>query len=175
MRRTRKWALAGLAATLLFLPTAPASAEDINGLIATTRIIRENSRLVGNVTCTVTGAPCISFGAPRITLLLNGFTMVGQADPANACNGTTQVAGEQGISSNNQSDVEIRGPGVVRGFRADGILFAGTLNGKVEGITVTTNCLSGIRVLATSSRISIAGNIAVRNGAASPGLQCGGI
>lgn len=174
MGRTRKWALAGLAATLLVLPTAAASAEDISGLIATTRIIRENSRLVGNVTCTVTGAPCISFGAPRIALHLNGFTMVGQADPANACNGTIQ-AGEQGISSNSQSDVEIRGPGVVRGFRSDGVLFAGTLNGKVEGVTVTTNCQSGIRVLATSSRISIAGNIAVRNGASAPGLPCGGI
>lgn len=151
-----------------------ASAEDLAGLITTTRVIRDNSRLVGNVTCMVTGAPCISFGAPRISLRLEGYTITGQADPNNACSGTVQ-ANEQGISSNGQADVEIRGPGVVQRFRADGILFAGTLVGKVEGVTVTTNCQSGIRVAATASRILIAGNISVRNGSSMPGFPCGGI
>jgi hypothetical protein len=35
--------------------------------------ITENSQLVGDVTCTVTGAPCITFGAPGIALKLNGL------------------------------------------------------------------------------------------------------
>ncbi len=170
--RTSMWVLASLVGTILVLAPSSAYAEDLSGLISTTRVIREDSRLVGNVTCTVTGAPCISFGAPRISLRLNGFMMTGQADPTSGCSGVIQ-GGEQGISSNSQTDVEVRGPGVVQRFRADGILFVGTLVGKVEGVTVTTNCQSGIRVTATASRISLASNIAVRNGAT--GAPCGGI
>ena len=171
MRRSM-WVLASLVGTMLTLVPASASSEDLSGFISTTRVIREDSRLVGDVTCTVTGAPCISFGAPRISLRLNGFALTGQADPTSACGGMVQ-GGEQGISSNGQTDVEVLGPGVVQRFRADGILFVGTLVGKVEGVTVTTNCQSGIRVGPTASRISVAGNIAVRNGAT--GAPCGGI
>ena len=40
---------------------------------------------------------------------------------------------------------------MVQRFRADGILFVGTLVGKVEHVTVTTNCQSGIRVGPTAS------------------------
>ena len=170
--QSAKLVLACLVGTMLILVPVSASSEDLSGFISTTRVIRENSRLVGNITCTVTGAPCISFGAPRISLRLNGFTMTGQADPTNACAGVIQ-AGEQGISSNSQTDVEVLGPGVVQRFRADGIFFVGTLVGKVEHVTVTTNCQSGIRVGPTASRISVAGNIAVRNGAT--GAPCGGI
>jgi hypothetical protein len=122
----------------------------------------------------VTGAPCIQFGAPRISLRLNGFTITGQADPTSGCSGAL-TAGEQGINTGNQADIEIRGPGVVRNFRSDGVLFAGSVGGKVEGITVTTNCQSGIRVMANSSRIAIASNISVRNGATNAGAACGGI
>lgn len=172
--RTRKWVLFSLAAVVLALQPLSAAAEDISGLITSTRIIRDDSRLVGDVTCMVTGAPCIQFGAPRITLRLNGFSITGQGDPTSACSGAF-TAGEQGINSGNQADVEIRGPGIVRNFRSDGVLFNGSVGGKVEGITVTTNCQSGIRVTATSSRITVAANISVRNGAASAGLACGGI
>src|SRR5437773_5560463 len=94
-----------------------ASAEDISGVISATRTIRENSRLVGDVTCTVTGAPCIQFGNSHIELRLNGFTMTGQADPVTGCNGAS-TAGEMGISTAGQSDVEVRGPGVVQRFRS---------------------------------------------------------
>lgn len=146
--------------------------EDISGLITTTRTIRDSSRLVGDVTCTVTGAPCILFGSSHIDLRLNGFTMTGQADANTACSGG-QTAGEMGISTGGQSDVEVRGPGVVQRFRADGILLMGTLLGKVEAVTATTNCMSGIRVGATSSRISIGSNVCVRNGNATS--SCGGI
>jgi hypothetical protein len=174
MPRSAQWILAGLAGTLLGLSAATASAEDISGVISATRVIRDNSRLVGNVTCTVTGAPCITFGAPRITLRLEGFMLTGQADANTGCGGALQ-AGEMGVSSGGQDDVEIRGPGIVQRFRSDGIFFTGTLRGKVEGVTVTTNCQSGIRVAATASQITVAGNIAVRNGNTQTNLACGGI
>jgi len=119
---TTKWVLASFAGAVLALQPVAAAAEDISGLITSTRIIREDSRLVGNVTCMVTGAPCITFGAPRISLRLNGFMMTGQGDPNNACSGAI-TANEQGINSGGQADVEVRGPGVVRNFRSDGVLF----------------------------------------------------
>ena len=174
MRRTGIWVLAGFVGALFVLQPVAAAGEDISGLITSTRIIRADSRLVGDVTCMVTGAPCIQFGAPRIGLRLNGFTITGQGDPSNACSGAF-TAGEQGIHTGNQAEIEVRGPGVVRNFRSDGVLFAGSVGGRVEGITVTTNCQSGIRVMPNSSRITIASNISVRNGASSAGLACGGI
>ena len=172
MRTRRLWRWSGFIGSVLLLSVGVASAEDISGLITSTRTIRENSRLVGDVTCTVTGAPCILFGASHIDLRLNGFTMTGLADPNTACNGG-QTAGEMGISTGGQSDVEVRGPGIVQRFRADGIFFTGTLLGKIEGLTTTTNCMSGIRVAANSSRISIGSNVSVRNGNVTS--SCGGI
>src|SRR5262245_34972520 len=172
MEWTKRWAVGALVGTCLFVMPSAASADDLSGVITTTRIITRDSRLVDNVTCMVTGAPCIAFGAPRISLKLNGFMMTGLADPANGCSGAF-TANEQGISSAGQQDVEVRGPGVVQRFRADGVLFVGAIGGKVEGITATTNCQSGIRVAATASRVTIAGNISVRNG--TPMAPCGGI
>jgi hypothetical protein len=174
MRATRM-RIASVAGVLVLLSAGAVLAEDLSGPITTTRIIRESSRLVGDVTCTVTGAPCIQFGASHIDLRLNGFTITGPADPTTACGGTTSTATETGIHSGAQTDVEIRGPGIVQRFRGDGILFNGTLLGKVEGVTTTTNCMSGIRVAATSSRITVGSNVSVRNGSAAPGLACGGI
>jgi hypothetical protein len=172
MEWTKRWAVGTLVGTILFFMPAALVADDLGGMITTTRVIRQDSRLVDNVTCMVTGAPCIAFGAPRITLRLNGFTITGLADPVNGCGGAF-TANEQGITSAGQSDVEVRGPGVVQRFRADGVLFAGSIGGKVEGITATTNCQSGIRVAATASRITIASNISVRNGTTM--APCGGI
>jgi hypothetical protein len=162
---------AGLVGAALMCATA-ADAEDIRGTIVRTLILSETSRLVGDVTCQVSRAACIAFGAPHIALYLNGFTITGQADPATGCKGTS-VGGEVGISTNGQTDVGVSGPGVVQRFQADGILFMATTQGQVEGVTTTTNCLSGIRINATSSRIRVEGNISVRNGTTvSP---CGGI
>ena len=156
----------------LLAMAVPAGAEDIRGTVVRTLMLSEDSRLVGDVTCQVTGAPCIAFGAPNITLNLNGFTMTGQADPAAGCKGAA-VTNEVGISTNGQGNVGIRGPGLVQRFQADGILFMASVKGWVQGVTSTTNCLSGIRVNATSSGISVESNVSVRNGnAASP---CGGI
>jgi len=66
MRTTRFWTCASLVATAALLSTGVASADDISGLITTTRTITANSRLVGDVTCRVTGAPCILVGNPPI-------------------------------------------------------------------------------------------------------------
>ena len=42
---------------LLAIGAAPATAEDISGTITTTKMIVEDSRLVGDVTCTTTTTP----------------------------------------------------------------------------------------------------------------------
>jgi hypothetical protein len=158
-------------ASLVLMPRG-ARAEDISGTIVRTLVLSEDTRLVGDVTCQVTGAPCIIFGAPNIVLVLNGFTITGQADPATGCKGT-QIGTDVGISTNGQRNVGIRGPGVVQRFSADGILFIGTARGWVQNVTATTNCMSGIRINPTSSQISVESNVSVRNGtAANP---CGGI
>src|SRR5262249_18344401 len=110
----------------------------------------------------------------HVELRLKGFTITGQADPDTGCKSANQ-GGEAGIHTGGQQDVEVRGPGVVQRFRADGVLVFGTLLGKVEQVTATTNCMSGIRVTPTSSRINVGANVSVRNGNAQPGVPCGGI
>jgi hypothetical protein len=159
---------------LLFVTLVPrrAAAEDISGVIVRTLVLSENTRLVGDVTCQVTGAACIAFGAPNIVLNLNGFTITGPNDATTGCKGTS-VGTETGINTNGQSNVGIRGPGVVRQFQGDGILFIGSTRGWVQNVTATTNCMSGIRVNPTSSQISIESNVSVRNGTAA--AACGGI
>lgn len=64
-----------LFAAAVLVSSSPASAADIRGTISSTLIITEDSQLVGDVTCTVTGAPCIAFGASGISLKLNGFSL----------------------------------------------------------------------------------------------------
>jgi hypothetical protein len=174
MRKVKALALAGLVGSALIVASGVADAEDISGVIVRTLVLSENTRLVGDVTCNVTAAPCIAFGAPNISLSLNGFTITGQADPATGCKGT-QVTAEAGISTNGQNNVGVRGPGVVQRFQADGILFMASNRGWVQGVTATTNCMSGIRINPTSLAISIEGNVSVRNGAAAAGFSCGGI
>ena len=39
--------------------------------------ITENSKLIGDVSCTVVGAPCITFGVSGLTLDLNGYNLGG--------------------------------------------------------------------------------------------------
>jgi hypothetical protein len=157
---------------VLLAGTSAARAEDIRGTIVRTLMLSETSRLVGDVTCQVTGAPCIAFAAPNIALNLEGFMITGPNDPGTGCGGTS-VGTDHGISTNGQSNVGVRGPGVVQRFRGDGILIMASARGWVQGVTTTTNCLSGIRINATSSGISVEGNVLVRNGAAAN--PCGGI
>ena len=164
-------AMSGALCAVLFACRA-AQAEDISGVVVKTLMLSEDSRLVGDIMCKVPGAPCIAFGVPNISLSLNGFTITGQADPVTGCKGTA-VAGETGISTNGQNNVGVRGPGVVQRFQADGVLFMASAKGWVQGVTATTNCMSGIRINPTSSGISVESNVSVRNGTA--GAACGGI
>jgi hypothetical protein len=78
-----------------------ARAEDISGTIAVTKVIVEDSQLVGNVTCTMTTTPCIQFGAPNIALRLRGFTLTGPANPddTTTCQATSGPPPADGISN----------------------------------------------------------------------------
>jgi hypothetical protein len=148
-----------------------ANAADISGAISTTLTIFENSRLVGDVTCTVSGAPCLDIGAPNVTLDLNGFTITGLGDPQSGCAGSNSSGAEHGLRILQQTGVVIRGPGVIQRFRSHGILINGSTNGSVTSVTTSTNCLSGILVSGASNLLE--NNIAIANGNLS--APCGGI
>jgi hypothetical protein len=146
-------------------------AKDISGAIATTVTITENSRLVGNVTCTVTGAPCITFGASDLTLDLNGYSITGLGDAQTGCAGTA-VGSEIGILVNNLSNIAIRGLGMVQQFRNFGIQLLSSTGITVTDVTSSTNCTSGIIVTGGSNNL-LENNVSVRNGTL--GNACGGI
>jgi hypothetical protein len=172
MKEFRLVVLALLASGAVLMGSSTAAAEDIGGIIVRTLVLSENTRLIADVTCNVTGTACIAFGAPNIVLSLNGFTISGLADPTAGCRGTN-IGTDVGINTNGQANVGIRGPGVVQRFSADGILFNATVRGWVQSVTTTTNCMSGIRINPTSSLISVESNVSVRNGTAA--AACGGI
>jgi hypothetical protein len=164
-----------MGATLgIALVSGTASAADIRGTISSTLTITRDSQLVGNVTCAVTGAACISFGASGIALRLNGFSITGQADPIAACTGSQPANfNEVGILLNGVRGAVIQGPGVVQQLRGAGIyLTGGTSRARVTLVTVSTNCASGILV-GHSPDNEFEANIAVRNGSTT--LPCGGI
>jgi hypothetical protein len=118
-----------------------AGATDISGTISSTLTITQNSRLTGDVSCTVTGAPCIKFGAPGIALELNHHMMTGNGS-RNIC---TFNAGEDGILTNGENGVSIQGPGIVRRFRERGIDITGN-DSRVKDVTVLSSCLEDIVV-----------------------------
>lgn len=153
-----------------------AQAAEISGTISTTMTITEDSQLVGDVTCTVAGAPCISIGASHVTLDLNGFTMTGQADPETGCSGgppTFVPPFEDGIDVNApQTGVTIRGPGLIQRFRDSGIFLNKSSGVTVTRVTASTNCLSGILVGGGSGHV-FERNVSVRNGNST--FPCGGI
>ncbi len=158
---------------LMVLAVGSVQAMDIMGTITTTRTITNQSQLVGNVNCTVGGAPCIKFGASNIKLRLNGFTINGQADPNFGCGGGGPVLGEDGISTGGRSHVEVVGPGLVRRFRNHGVnVTAGSTKVKVKKVTVSTNCHNGIQVSGSDNEVEE--NVAVRNSSIAT-LPCGGI
>jgi len=56
----------------------------------------------------------------------------------------------------------------VQRFRNHGVLvIGGSRNARVEGLTASTNCTAGIRVMATAFDTLVEGNTVVRNGATS--------
>jgi hypothetical protein len=156
----------------IFLSAVTAHATDISGTISSTLTISENSKLVGDVTCTVVGASCITFGVSGLTLDLNGYNMVGLGDSVTGCSGNA-TANEVGILVNMLENVIVRGPGVVTQFRNTGILLVGATGGTVTGVTTSTNCASGILLGGNSSNNLIENNVSVRNGNLTN--PCGGI
>jgi len=162
-------------AVILFAQTAPHAAHQVSGTRTTTYVIVEDTDLVGDVTCDVGSSPCFSFGASGVELRLNGFKITGKADPVTGCGGTASP-NEFGITTNGQHSVSVRGPGVVQRFRNHGVLVIGGSRGaRIEGITASTNCTAGIRVMATAFDTLVESNTVVRNGATTPGSPCGGI
>jgi hypothetical protein len=154
----------------LLVGAGTARATEISGAISSTLTIFQDSELVGDVTCTVVGAPCIAFGAPDLKLELNGFSMTGRADALTPC--STSSPGEIGIDVNTQQHEMIQGPGLVRQFRNLGIRLFHSTGVTVKNVTISSNCLSGIIVTAGSDN-DLEANVSVRNG--SPVAPCGGI
>src|ERR1051325_8837467 len=151
-----------LAAASMVVNSATAWAADISGTISQTLNINEDSRLVGDVTCTVTNALCLDITSSNVTLELNGCTLTGQADAQTACGGSNATGPEQGIRILNQTGVKIHGPGVVQRFRSHGILINASTNNTIMGVTTATNCNSGILVGGDSNLIEA--NISIANG-----------
>lgn len=148
-----------------------AQAAKISGPIATTLTISEDSQLIGDVSCAVSGAPCIAVAAPNVTLSLNGFTITGLGDAQTGCGGGA-TNGEQGIDINGQIGVSIRGPGLVQRFRQFGIRVNNSSDTTISGTTLSTNCFSGIIVIGGFNN-QLHRNVAVRNG--NLNNPCGGI
>ncbi len=153
------------------------AAVRVRGTMATTRMLTKTASLTADVTCTVDSEPCIQFGAPGLTLTLNGFAITGQADPATGCQGARvgNAAGtfnEEGIGAFDQADETILGPGLIQRFRGDGIMLFNSTRNLVTQVTAYTNCQSGILV-SSSSDNHIESNVSVRNGASV--FPCGGI
>jgi hypothetical protein len=172
----RNWpliaAFVSSSATLGF-GSAPSAADSVSGLLTRTYVIVENTDLTGDVTCDVTGAACFSFGAPGVELRLNGFAITGKADPVTACAGAALTANEGGILTNNQNGVTVRGPGLVQRFRQHGVWVAGSQDVRVENLTASTNCGSGVFIAANSFGTLVEGITSVRNGSAA--APCGGV
>ncbi|HEY2017950.1 MAG TPA: NosD domain-containing protein [Bryobacteraceae bacterium] len=148
-----------------------ARAADISGTITSTLTITENSRLVGDVICTVSGSPCLDIAAANVTLELNGFSITGLGDAQTGCAGSNSPGAEHGIRILNQTGGTIHGPGVVQRFRAHGILINGSSGNTITGVTTSTNCEAGILVGGGSNVLE--NNISIANGNLT--IPCGGI
>ena len=175
--------VASVACVLTAYPSS-AWAEDISGTISVTKVVVEDSQLVGDVTCTMTAAPCLQLGAPNVTLHLRGFTITGPANPddATTCNPTSGPPASDGITNGtnaatSQPGARIIGPGMVQKFRRHGILIVGaagvSTNVTIRNVTSHHNCFSGLLTnLMTDSVIE--GVVSIRNAANSGIAPCGG-
>lgn len=168
---SHRMTLVVLTFSALLLCAGRAHATDIQGAISTTLTIFDDSELVGDVKCTVAGAPCIALGAPGIKLRLNGFTITGPDVPPAGC--TPATSAEDGIDVVGLQDVAILGPGLVQKFGGFGIFLLRDANVRIEGTTMSDNCFSGIILVATTDS-DIVRNVSVRNSIGSEGAPCGG-
>jgi hypothetical protein len=166
-------AVAG-AAAVAFGSTARA-ADEVRGLITRTYAIVENTELTGDVVCDVANnTPCFAFGASNVELRLNGFTITGKADEVTGCGGVL-INGENGVATSGQRNVVVRGPGLVQRFRTHGVAVLASTDARVEGITASTNCGSGVFIAATAFGTLVEGIVSLRNGSTGAGASCGGI
>jgi parallel beta-helix repeat protein len=139
-----------LMAGLVVMATGWGQAESLAGMITTARTLTQDTDLVGDVTCTVSGAPCLVFGAADIQLRLHGHTITGQGSPDRCSAGV--LFGEVGIHTKGQAGVSIVGPGLVRRFRGYGIL-VNSDHSAVRQVVVASSCLTGIVVFGRDNRV----------------------
>ena len=166
----------------LFVCAERAQATDISGTITSTLTISDDSELVGDVTCNVPltaadangVASCIAFGASHITLRLNGHTVSGPVTPPTSCSLPSDSTFGVGIYVNGQTDVKIKGPGVIQHFERWGILLRSSSEVTVRHITANRNCWSGMQTIGTSDS-TFEEDIWINNAAGSNGAACGGI
>jgi hypothetical protein len=152
----------------LFVCGARVRATEISGTYSTTLTIYDDSELVGDVKCMVSGNPCIQFGASDIKLRLNGYSIT---EEITGC--TSGTSSQDGIDVAGVHDVAIVGPGLVQKFGGFGIGVFGASKVKVEEVTASDNCFSGI-ILVGSMDGDIERNVFVRNSSGSEGAPCGG-
>lgn len=152
----------------LLVCAARAQANAISGTILTTLTVSEDSELAGDVTCKVAGAPCIVIGASGIKLRLNGFAIT---EDLTGCTPATSF--QDAIDVIGRHDVAILGPGLVQKFGGFGIFLGGSTRVRVERVTASDNCFSGI-LLGGTTDSDIERNVSVRNSIGSGGAPCGG-
>jgi hypothetical protein len=160
--------LSVLSVFALFVCGARVQATEISGTYSTTLTIYDDSELVGDVKCMVSGNPCIQFGASEIKLRLNGYSIT---EEITGC--TSGTSSQDGIDVAGVHDVAIVGPGLVQKFGGFGIGVFGASKVKVEEVTASDNCFSGI-ILVGSMDSDIERNVFVRNSSGSEGAPCGG-
>jgi hypothetical protein len=161
-------ALCALAGCALLFSAERTFATEIKGTVTATWTIYDDSKLVGDVTCMVKGGPCIVIGASNIKLHLNGFKIIGAIA---GCTPDTSL--NDGIDVISVNDVAILGPGVIQSFGGFGIFLLTDNDVKVQGITASDNCFSGI-FLGGVTNSNIERNISVRNSMGSEDGPCGG-
>lgn len=161
-------------------PDDVAFTTSVCGVIPTTLVITENTRLSCDVVCTNATGPCIQFGKDNITLWLDGFTMSGPAVPPSGCAASPAFGPGNpgpfpfdGISTAGFDHVKVRGPGMVQTFRRHGIFVFESEKSTIEQVTSHYNCFSGI-LLGLAHDNDIKENVSVRNGSASGAAPCGG-
>jgi len=166
--RRNRMAIAALTVLALFVCVERAQATEISGTYSTTLTIYDDSELVGDVECNVDGNPCIQFGASDIKLRLNGYSIT---EEITGC--TPGTSSQDGIDVAGVHDVAIVGPGLVQKFGGFGVGVFGASKVKVEEVTASDNCFSGI-ILVGSMDSDIERNVLVRNSSGSEGAPCGG-
>jgi hypothetical protein len=161
-------ALGTLACCALLLLAGRTHATEIKGTVTATWTIYDDSKLVGDVTCMVENGPCIVIGASHVKLNLSGFKITGTIA---GC--TPATSSDDGIDVISVDDVAVLGPGAIQAFGGFGIFLLSDNNVKVEGVTTSDNCFSGI-FLGGVTNSDIERNISVRNSMGSEDGPCGG-